>query len=131
MSLLVAGNILFFGSALVKNTLCSADFLKRTFLTQDLKEQCEKNFESRMNALELDSLIPVRVFETVSKVDDETSEDAIDRLFGEHDTSLYTADRVETFEELCKEYLDGNGIKYNEEQVQNTAVRATQIYADS
>lgn len=129
--LIVAGNVLFFSSMLVYSTLCSPAYLKHTFLTQEVKQQCEKDFNTRMEALALESAIPARVFETVSKIDDETSESAVDRLFGAHDTSLYTADRVETFENLCKEYLEGNKINYNEQYVKNVAEKAAHIYADS
>ncbi len=130
-AVMVAGNVLCFGSVLIKGTLCSPDYLKLTFLTKRVEEQCKQNFNDRIQILSLESSIPVRVFETEIKLDDEMGADAVERLFNSLDTSLYTSARIELFEELCTEYLEGNNIKYNKQQVHNTAVKAAEIYADS
>lgn len=128
--IIAAGGSLFAGAVTVKATLCSESYLQRHFTSDRVMAQCQQNFDSRIEALSEKSGIPVRAFEAVSNFEEIKSDSPVRRLFGGHDTTLYTSDTVERFEQLCIEYLEGNSIKYDKELIHNTADEAAKIYAD-
>lgn len=128
--IIAAGGCLFAGTSTLRGTLCSESYMQKHFTSDKVLEQCQKNFDSRIEALSEKSGIPVRAFEAVNNFDEIKSDSPVRRLFGGHDTTLYTKDTVERFEQLCTEYLDGNSIKYDKALVHNTANEAAEIYAD-
>lgn len=128
--IIATGGCLFAGTVTLKGTLCSESYMQKHFTSDRVLEQCQRNFDSRIEALAERSGIPVRAFEAVNNFDEIKSDSPVRRLFGGHDTTLYTKDTVERFEQLCIEYLDGNSIKYDKDLVHNTADEAAKIYAD-
>lgn len=130
MFIIAAGGCLFAGTMTLHSTLCSEKYMQKHFTSERVMEQCQNNFNSRIEALSEKSGIPVRAFEAVNNFEEIKSDSPVRRLFGGHDTTLYTNDTVERFEQLCTEYLDGNSIKYDKALVHNTADEAAKIYAD-
>ncbi|MCC8073214.1 MAG: hypothetical protein LIO62_03720 [Clostridiales bacterium] len=128
--IIVLGGICFVGALTVNCTLVSQSYMKSILASDKILAECNDNFQKQLEALADESNIPSRVFEAVETVDD-TTDLAVDRLFEGNDTTLFMESKVELFESLCKEYLDGNEIAYDEEDIHNTAVRAAEIYADS
>lgn len=128
--IIAAGGCLLTGTVLLKLTVCSESYIQRHFTSDKVMAQCNENFEARIEALAERSGIPVRAFEAVSGFEEITSDSPVRRLFGGHDTSLYTQETVEKFEQLCTEYLEGNSIEYDKGLVHNTADEAARIYAD-
>ncbi|MCD7796379.1 MAG: hypothetical protein LUG95_01780 [Clostridiales bacterium] len=117
-------------SLILRVTFCTEYYVQRFFASDEIIKQCKENFNARIEVLEAQSSIPARAFEAVESFDEIISDSAISRLFGGHNTTLYTKDTVEKFEQLCIKYLDGNSIEYDETLVHNTADKVAQIYAD-
>ncbi|MDD6728727.1 MAG: hypothetical protein PUE08_05865 [Eubacteriales bacterium] len=128
--IIAAGGCLCASATAVKTTLCSESYMQKHLTSDKVMAQCKKNFDDRIEALAVKSSIPVRAFEAVSNFSEITSDSPVRRLFDGHDTTLYTKDTIEKFEQLCTEYLDGNSIKYDKKLVHNTADEAAKIYAD-
>ncbi len=129
--IIAAGGCIFAGTLTLRCTVCSESYMQRYFASDKVLQQCRKNFDSRIESLAEKSGIPVRAFEAVVNFEEIKSDSPVKRLFGGHDTTLYTMDAVERFEQLCTEYLEGNSIKYDKALVHNTAEEAAEIYADS
>lgn len=127
----VIGGCVFTGAILVKNTLCSQKIITRAFSQDYIQEAGKKNFENKTALLSAKSNIPERVFYTALKKDTFDSGSAIERFFENHDTTLNSNAQTKLFEDMCREYLDGNNIDYDEEQIHLTALRATEIYSES
>ncbi len=120
----------FIGSTAVKVTLCSQNYLEHFLSTQKIEDYSTEIYNQRIAVLSDNSGIPLRVFEVVENIDG-YEETVVSRFFSDGDTTIFTKDRIETYEKLIKEYLDGNEISYEEEDVYNTAVEAAKIYSDS
>ncbi len=129
--LIAVGSCLFTGAVLVKSTLCSEKYMTNFFSSGSVEQGNKNNLENELKVLAAQSNIPVRVFEAAQRLDDSDTASAVKRLFENHDPSLYNKAKIELFENLCKEYLDGNHIKYDDAQIHRTAVRATEIFANS
>ncbi|MCM1114061.1 MAG: hypothetical protein NC397_01035 [Clostridium sp.] len=127
--IIAAGASLFVGSVLV-NIVCSNGYMSLFFNASDVNEYCDKVYSDRIAVLADNSNIPVNVFERAEGMVN-NNENAVDRFFSNSDTSLYLNERIQAYEELCKEYLVGNEIKFDEAAVHNTAVKAAEIYAES
>ncbi|MGN1328201.1 MAG: hypothetical protein ACI4V4_00710 [Eubacterium sp.] len=128
--IIAVGGCLFTGTLTLRCTVCSERYVQRYFNSDKVMQQCQTNFDSRIEALAERSGIPVRAFEAVVNFDEIKSDSPVKRLFGGHDTTLYTKDSVDRFEQLCTEYLEGNSIKYDKALVHNAADEAARIYAD-
>lgn len=129
--LIAAGGILFFSAQAVKCTLCNELFMSQVFSSKSVEAQCRKNFEAQMEVVAAESDIPARVFITILDNNSPSAESALQRLFRGDDTTFYNEDIVEQFEGLCREYLEGNGMKYGKTMIHNTAQRAARAYSDS
>lgn len=125
------GSILLVGTQIVNNTLCSQSYMNKVFSSDSVSSECTENFMTNIEALSAQSGIPARVFQAALNSEYIFRETAVDKLFLGNDASLFSDDKIELFENLCIEYLDGNDIEYNEEDIHTTAVKAAQIFADS
>lgn len=122
---------LFTGIEMISNTLCSEKYIEKVFSSKSVMSECEENYKTRIGILAKDSLIPERVFFAADENNTGQNENAVNKFFGGHDSTLYSNNRVETYEKLCVEYLEGNNIEYNKSEIHNVAEKAANIYADS
>lgn len=126
--IIVMGGMVSVSEVVAHYTICSPRYARHQ-LSADIIQQNKKSFEERIDALEAKSGIPARVFTAVYNVD--TLNNAIvDSVYAGKDTTLYSIERIDEFEKYCKEYLDGNEIKYNDEYVHQTAIEAARIYSE-
>ena len=96
----------------------------------NVSEQCEKAFKDQISVLEAQSGIPSRVFDAVYKNNDISNSSALTRLYNQDNPDLYSNNQIAQFDSLCKEYLEGNNMQYDEALIHNTAVKAAQAYSD-
>lgn len=130
--------ILFFSASLscasaailVNSTFADASFMMKFFVTDSLVSECNSQLDLQFEALSVKSGIPARVFKNVEN--EVTAKEAMQ-------TSVYNAynhvnsqssknTKEAYFYNLCKEYLEGNNLSYNEQDVRNTAAEAADIY---
>lgn len=120
-------------SSVFSVTFASQGFLSKHLATTKIVEECNNQLSSKYVTLEAESGIPSRVFETVIK--DYSTRDnlrlAAGYIFTEEASELYSVERVNYFYNLCTEYLKGNKISYNEEDVKRVADKAARIYSDT
>ena len=119
-------------SLVLSTTAQSEPFYERAFITEDITAECSEELSAAYAALEAETGIPARVFETVkegSSVSD-SLKTALENAFGSEDATLYSQNMVTYFYNLCTEYLDGNGIAYDETRVMNAADKAARIFSD-
>ena len=128
--LIAAGSILLFGISITKSTVLSQKYMNYVFDKCNVSEQCEKAFKDQISVLEAQSGIPSRVFDAVYKNNDISNSSALTRLYNQDNPDLYSKNQIAQFDSLCKEYLKGNNMQYDEALIHNTAVKATQAYSD-
>lgn len=127
---ITVGAVMFFSATLIRGTICSEKYMLKFTQTSSLEKYCYDTYNERIALLAENSSIPVRVFEIAESVDG-YKDSAVERFFNGGNTEIYTAERINTYESLIIEYLDGVGQKYDETAVHNTAVKAAEIYSDS
>lgn len=125
------GGLMVAGSVAIRCTLGSQSFVDKVLSNGSIKKECDENFKNRLEVIADKSDIPVHVFEASFDMEQAYSESLAKRIFTQGDTSMFSQDEVDMFENLCIEYLKGNSIVYNKAQVHNTALEAAQAYADS
>lgn len=128
--LIACGSIFLFGTLITKATVMSESYTSYVFNKAGVNESCKKAFSNQVKVLEAQSGIPARVFNSVYNFDDTSGGTAIERLFSSSNATLNTNSQTEKFEKLCKEYLEGNNMQYDEQLIHNTAVKATKAYSD-
>lgn len=128
-AVITIGSILLISTILINATICSHAYVSKFVETSEIKEYCHNTYNERIALLAENSNIPIRVFEIAQEIDG-YSESALDKFFNGSDTTIYTNDRIDTYEAMIKEYLDGNNQSYDETAVHNTAVKAAEIYSD-
>ena len=128
--LIAAGSILLFGISITKSTVLSQKYMNYVFDKCNVSEQCEKAFKDQISVLEAQSGIPSRVFDAVYKNNDISNSSALTRLYNQDNPDLYSKNQIAQFDSLCKEYLEGNNMQYDEALIHNTAVKAAQAYSD-
>lgn len=129
--IIAAGGLLFFGAQAVRCTLCNEQYMSEVFASKTVVSKTKENFESQIQVVAAKSNIPAQVFTTILDNNAPSAESAVQRLFRNNSTTFYNEDIVEQFENLCKEYLEGNSMKYSKNMIHNTAVSAAQAYSDS
>lgn len=131
--IICASTVLGLASSVFSVTFASQGFLAKHLATQKIVEECNQQLHYKYEALSEEAGIPSRVFETVIK--DYSTRDnltlAASYVFTEESSLLYSEERVEYFNNLCTEYLDGNGIKYNRAEVRRAADKAAVIYSET
>ena len=117
----------------IQKTVFDKDFVADYLITDELQEQCTEQLKLKFKALEKESNIPAKVFKKVleDKPIDKAMKLNVENFFIDRNTSLNSEDMVDYFYKNCTQYLDENGIKYNEQNVRNAAVQATKLYSDS
>ncbi len=117
----------------INNTVFNKNFVAKNLVTSKLEEECNEQLKLKFRVLEKKSNIPVKVFKKV--IEDKPTAQImtrnVDNFFSDRDASSNSEDMVSYFYKICTEYLDDNGIKYNENDIRNVAVEATKIYSDS
>lgn len=127
--LMVIGICAFVLSTLFRITVCSQGYMEYFLDTDKVTSYCTDVYNQRMAVLSENSGIPIRVFEATENIDG-YSESSVSRFYSGSDTSVFTKDKINTYEALIKEYLQGNNISYDEVLIRNTAIKAAEIYAD-
>lgn len=117
-------------SLLINFTFASSSFMEKYFVSDKLVRECDVQLNLQFNALSVKSGIPVRVFKNINN---EISTDEMLRLsvynfYNGNDSAAVNNTREKYFFKLCTEYLDGNELKYNEQDIYNTAIEAAEIY---
>lgn len=134
LAVIVAVSCVSFSAAIVLgNGFATKNFVIKHIVTDELVKQCDKQLEVKFDALEKKSGIPARVFASVNKSFStrDSLKQAVEYLFDENDSSLYSESRVDSFYEMCVEYLQGNEYKFDEKNVKNVAKEAAKIYSDT
>ncbi len=128
--LIACGSILFFGTLITKVTVMSESYTSYVFDKVGVNKNSKEAFANQIKVLEAQSGIPARVFNSVYNFNDATSKTAVERLFSSSNTTLSTNSQTDKFERLCKEYLEGNNMQYDEALIHNTALKATEAYSN-
>lgn len=131
--MMAISSICFLSSITLQATFASKGFYEKYLVNSKVVEECEDQLNKKFSALEAESGIPSRVFEmSMSEYKTEDSiKLAVSHIFNEENASLYSAERVEYFYDLCTEYLDGNKINYKKSEVKSVAKKAAEIYSDT
>ncbi len=114
-------------------TVGSKSFYVKSFATQTLADECDKQLTEKYKTLSAKSNLPLDVFDSV-KVKFDTKESlnqAAEYLFDENDATLKNGSRYEYFKSTIIEYTDANKIKMSDESVDDVAYEAQQIYCDT
>ena len=127
---MVLGICVFTGATLIRATLCYQNYMDMFISSEKVVSYCNNAYNERIAILAVNSGVPLRVFEATENVSG-YSETVTSRFYSGSDTTIFTQDKIDTYEKLIKEYLDGNNMEYDENQVHSTAVKAAEIYADS
>lgn len=100
---------------------------------QSLADECEKQLDAKYSVLAHQTGLPKDAFTNIMNKNSTLSSlaQAAEYLFDENDAELKSDAREQYFFENCKEYLDANGIKYDEASVRNAASRASDVYSDT
>lgn len=119
-------------SFVFNSTLSSKNFLEKHLITDSLVTECEKQLDESFAVLSAESGIPVTVFTTAYKEfpTKDSMIQAAQYIFNEQDSTLYSQTKIDYFDKLCKEYLDGNNIKYKKSDISNVAQKAAEIYSN-
>ena len=117
------------GGAVLKYTVCRSTFMEKFLQSGKIIEQCDASYNAMLKSLEEETGIPARIYQAANDKFILT-ETAVDRMYKNQDASMYNIDKIEVYEKLCKEYLDGSNIKYDSDAVHMAAQRAAEIYSD-
>ncbi len=120
-------------SFVIGNTVTSIAFLDRVMIRGELVSACEEQLDLKYTALEAETGIPKRVFDRAKsdyKVEDSLKSE-LSKVFNNEEPTPYSETMVDYFTKLCTEFLDGSEIKYDEENIKQTARKAAQIYNDT
>lgn len=122
------GAILLVGTVVASATLCNSKYMSNRLNSKSIVNQLDASYEAQLQALSAETGIPLAVFQA-AKNEFISTETNVQRLFTEQDATMFSEDKTETYEKLCTEYLDGNGIKYKKEDVHMAAEKASSIYS--
>jgi hypothetical protein len=129
LSIFVAiGSVLSIAIGVFSATLCNGEFMSNFLCSSYTMEQCTEAFTQDLAVLELESGIPAQVFETAVEDDYATAITLIQSIYSTGQSTSTTNELTNSFQELCTEYLDGNNIAYNKDDIQATAEKATELY---
>lgn len=84
----------------------------------------------QFEALALKSGIPARVFRNIENETsvENTLRSSVHNFYNHIDTEAAKSTKAEYFYNLCVEYLEGNNLTYNKQDIENTAYEAAEIY---
>ncbi|MBQ9531975.1 MAG: hypothetical protein IJR70_07875 [Eubacterium sp.] len=132
-TVMAISTIVFLISVIMTFTAADKNYFINSFANQDLVQECNNQLNMKYEALASETNIPARVFERVEQdyPTDEALRQAALSVFSEENETLYSENKISYFYELSVEYLDGNEITYNEEDVKRSAEKAARIYSDT
>lgn len=115
---------------LVNFTFANASFMARFFVIDSLADECEAQLDLQFEALSVKSGIPVRVFKNIENEISikNTLRTSVYNAYDHIDVQSTKDVRADYFYNLCTEYLEGNHLSYNEQDIRNTAREAADIY---
>ena len=130
---LAVSTVIFLFSAMMTFTAADKNYFINSFANESLVNECENQLNAKYEALSSETNIPARVFERVK--DDYPTNEALRQaalsIFSEENETLYSESKISYFYELSIEYLEGNGVQYNKEDVKRAAKQAARIYSDT
>lgn len=120
-------------SIVINITMASPSFFADKLITPQTVNECTKQLHIKYTALEAESGIPARVFETVAQDSgvEFSLQTAASNIFLPESSTLYNEERINYFYNLCTEYFSGNNIEYNEKAVRRVSEKAARIYSDT
>ena len=124
--------VAFLLSLVMTFTAADQNFFVNQFASASLVSECNNQLNAKYEALASETNIPARVYERV-KTDfptDEALRQAALSVFSEENETLYSNNKINYFYELSVEYLEGNDMSYNEEDIQRSAQKAAEIYSE-
>lgn len=118
------------GTVLLNATFANASFMEQRFVTDKLAEECEAQLNLQFEALAVKSGIPARVFRNIENEISvkETLRTSVNNFYSHIDTQAAKATKADYFYNICTEYLDGNNLSYNEQDIRNASAEAAEIY---
>lgn len=114
-------------------TFASPNYIASHFPTDEVAAACDEQLTKKYTALADESGFPVRVFEMV-KENMPTAQSVKSSVMGlvqGENVDFYTQNQIDYFYNLCKEYAQGNNLKYSESDLIVTAQKAAQIYSET
>ena len=130
---IAVSTIIFLISLIMTFTAADQNYFINHFANDKLVAECNHQLDMKYEALSSETGIPARVFERVKEdyPTDEAIRLAALSVFSEENETLYSENKISYFYELSMEYLDGNDVKYNKQDVRRTAKIAAKIYSDT
>ena len=124
---------IFLISVVMTFTASDENFFINQFTSQKMAKACDEQLNMKYEALSSETSIPARVFERVEEdyPTDEALRQAALSVFSEENETLYSEVKVSYFYELSIEYLDGNEIPYEKEDIKRAAEKAAKIYSET
>lgn len=114
-------------------TIGNKNFYIKSFSTQALADECDKQLTEKYKTLSTKSNLPFDIFDSV-KVKFDTKESfnqAAESLFDENDATLKNGSRYNYFKSTIGEYIEANDIKISDKTIDIVASEAQQIYSDT
>lgn len=114
-------------------TIGNKNFYIKSFSTQALAYECDKQLTEKYKTLSTKSNLPFDIFDSV-KVKFDTKESlnqAAKFLFDENDATLKNGSRYNYFKSTIGEYIEANDIKISDKTIDIVASEAQQIYSDT
>lgn len=114
-------------------TIGNKNFYVKSFSTQALADECDKQLTEKYKTLSTKSNLSLDIFDSV-KVKFDTKESlnqAAEFLFDENDATLKNGSRYNYFKATIIEYIEANDIKMSDKTVDLVATEAQQIYSDT
>lgn len=114
-------------------TIGNKNFYIKSFSTQTLADECDKQLTEKYKTLSTKSNLPLDIFDSVKvKFDTKGSlNQAAEFLFDENDATLKNGSRYNYFKSTIGEYIEANNIKMPDKAVELVATEAQQIYSDT
>ena len=130
---IAVSTVIFLISVIMTFTTADKNFFINQFATPALEAECNAQLNMKYEALSNETSIPARVFERVTEdyPTDEALRQAALSVFSEENETLYSENKINYFYELSVEYLDGNEISYNKDDIKRAAEQAAKIYSDT
>ena len=115
---------------LVRSTFGNGAFISRVMVSDELVGECENQLNMQFDALAAKSSIPSRVFENIKT--ENPTEDAVRHsvmmIYSNESSKSFFENKKDYFYNMCLEYLNGNNIKFKEDDVERAAQEAAEIY---
>lgn len=118
---------------LVRGTFCNSAFIDRVMVSDELVGECENQLNMQFDALSAKSSIPSRVFkniETENPIEDAVRHSVL-MIYSNENSKAFFENKKDYFYNMCLEYLNGNNIKFKEDDVERTAREAAEIYTQT